>query len=77
MRVNKLKSRDFEILVQRLEKENKNHKVAIDELYKGVIEKKEMELIKIHEGYMEYHREIIGLIKKLDREIKEEEGNGV
>lgn len=65
----KINSKDYEILIERIEEEiRKNHELIQE------CNKEDSETARMHkevaEGYIEYHQEMISFIKKLDEEIK-------
>jgi len=68
-----MKSKDFAILVKRLEKEIARNKNLITKIQLGRTKANmgEREIV-IAKNYVNYHEEIIRFIKRLDKELAEE-----
>lgn len=66
-----MKSKDFAVLVDRLEKEIMRNKSLITKIQLGRSRMGEKEII-IAKNYVNYHEEIIRFIKRLDKELAEE-----
>jgi len=66
-----MKSKDFAILVNRLENENKNLLDLITQMQLREIKYNE-KMMRVAEDYRAYHSEMISYIKRLDKELAEE-----
>jgi len=68
-----MKSKDFEILINRLEKDNGLHRKKMVEIYN--LDTKEMvarqEDLDFHKELIDYHETMIRYIKRLDKELYE------
>lgn len=66
-----MKSKDFAVLVDRLEKEIMRNREFITKMQFGEV-KYDERMIEIAKDYIVYHEEIIRFIKRLDKELAEE-----
>lgn len=66
-----MKSKDFAVLVDRLEKDIVRYENLITKIQLGRSNMGERE-INIAKDYVNYHEEIIRFIKRLDKELAEE-----
>jgi len=71
-----MKSKDFAVLVGKLEKEIMRNRKFITDMQCGEVKYNER-MIEIAKDYIKYHEEIIRFIKRLDKELaKEKPSNG-
>ena len=63
-------SKDYQILVDRLEKEIEKLNNRKVEIYQNM-EAKHVKEIQIANDYIDYHNEIISFIKRVDKEVYE------
>lgn len=68
-----MQSKDFKILVERLQKENSLHREKMAEIYRLDIEERlrKQSKLSIHEEYVKYNNEMINFVKRLDKELHE------